>query len=351
MRGGNTKAIIVVEDSELAKRKIFGLPVIKHIYHALKAAKIRDIEIVCKKKEKLDGLLNARISKSYSKITPGAKNLIVYSKFLLDKDKILRFLKRCNVVFYSKNEIVAIFCDKEKYSKTSDPKNLKKVLRSEQISCLRLSEKNIGTAEKKIKERIAPETKQITIDGIIAKTINRRVSLRITKIIANTNITPNQITIFATLLMIFGASLLLLKSRIYTAIAGIIIQLACIIDGCDGEIARLKYMQSDKGAFLDLVMDRYADAFTVAMLTLAQPFTPLNVIVGMLALFGVVIRNYVSSLAKFILDNYLAGIDSRDIRCFLIFLFCLLGEPFLALLAIALLTNITTLCRIVMIVK
>ncbi len=356
---GDLKAIIIVEDSKLARRKIFGLPMLKHLYYALRAVGIKNIEVICKEGKGIGGLLNdVKIFRSLSEITPGNQNLVIYSKFLLDRNEISSLLKECNTVFYFRDEIVAIFCDKRKfnevlhYLETYDLEKLKKAFRSKQVACLQLSDvRSIKIAEEKIKERVAPGVKQITIDGFITRHINRKVSLRITKLIADTNITPNQITIFATLLMMFGASLLLLKLRIYTAIAGFIIQLACIIDGCDGEIARLKYLQSDKGAFLDLVLDRYADAFTILMLTITQPFTLLNVVVGMLALFGVVIRNYVSSLAKFILGNYFAGVDSRDIRCFLIFVFCLLGEPFLALLAIALLTNVVTLCRVIKVAK
>ncbi len=38
-------------------------------------------------------------------------------------------------------------------------------------------------------------------------------------------------------------------------------QVASIIDGCDGEIARLKRLESDFGAWFDAVLERYADAF------------------------------------------------------------------------------------------
>ncbi len=40
-------------------------------------------------------------------------------------------------------------------------------------------------------------------------------------------------------------------------------QLASILDGCDGEIARLKKMQSRFGNFFDAVLDRYADTFVL----------------------------------------------------------------------------------------
>ena len=38
-------------------------------------------------------------------------------------------------------------------------------------------------------------------------------------------------------------------------------QVSSIIDGCDSEIARLKRLERDFGAWFDAVLDRYADAF------------------------------------------------------------------------------------------
>ncbi len=45
------------------------------------------------------------------------------------------------------------------------------------------------------------------------------------------------------------------------AAGGVVAQVTSIIDGCDGEIARLKRLESDFGAWSDAVLDRDADAF------------------------------------------------------------------------------------------
>jgi len=41
----------------------------------------------------------------------------------------------------------------------------------------------------------------------------------------------------------------------------VVAQVALIIDGCDGEIARLKRLERDFDAWFDAILDRYADAF------------------------------------------------------------------------------------------
>jgi len=44
---------------------------------------------------------------------------------------------------------------------------------------------------------------------------------------------------------------------------GLLIQISSIVDGCDGEIARLKGLSSAYGAWLDSVLDRWADAAVI----------------------------------------------------------------------------------------
>jgi len=46
-------------------------------------------------------------------------------------------------------------------------------------------------------------------------------------------------------------------------VAGILVQLASIVDGVDGELARARNMASPVGAFLDSLLDRIADAFVI----------------------------------------------------------------------------------------
>ena len=44
-------------------------------------------------------------------------------------------------------------------------------------------------------------------------------------------------------------------------------QLSSILDGCDGEVARLKHLQSKMGDYFDAVLDRYADSLMFAGLS------------------------------------------------------------------------------------
>jgi phosphatidylglycerophosphate synthase len=72
---------------------------------------------------------------------------------------------------------------------------------------------------------------------------------------AHTPITPNQVTILNTLLGLFAAYLLSLGSY-WQQLAGSLLFVFCVIaDGIDGEIARLKLMESELGHMLDITTD------------------------------------------------------------------------------------------------
>ena len=84
-------------------------------------------------------------------------------------------------------------------------------------------------------------------DGIIARYFNRPISLWISKKLSFTNITPNQISIFAFSVACIASLLFAMGSYIPLVIGGILAQISSIIDGCDGEVARLKYQESSYG--------------------------------------------------------------------------------------------------------
>ncbi len=92
-------------------------------------------------------------------------------------------------------------------------------------------------------------------DGLVARLLNRRISNRISKWLLKTPITPNQISIFNVFFMAFIAWLVSFGKPLNTVVAGILFQLASIIDGCDGEVALIKLRSSKRGALVDTITD------------------------------------------------------------------------------------------------
>jgi CDP-L-myo-inositol myo-inositolphosphotransferase len=195
-------------------------------------------------------------------------------------------------------------------------------------------------------------------DGPILRFVNRPISTRITKYLHKSSLTPNQISIISFLFAIFGACFFLLGGYINLVFGAFLAQTSSVIDGIDGEIARLKFQETDFGAWFDAVLDRYSDAFLLFSLTiyvylhLPQIDVIFVALIGFFALIGTFMISYTS--VKFESFDKPRGQDSlinRDVRLFIIFLACLFNQPFLALLLIALATNGENMRRIVVLKK
>ncbi len=166
---------------------------------------------------------------------------------------------------------------------------------------LKLAEKEIA------KEMIKGE------DGYIARRINRKISIRITKSLARYRwATPNMLTALSLLSGILSAFLFFLHHLI---LAGVLTQLTSIIDGCDGEMARLKRMRSHFGAAFDALSDRYVDTLILLALLFNTPLDYLSIILFFLATTGVILFSYTWHMTGVRIK---AG--GRDVRLFLVFL-------------------------------
>jgi phosphatidylglycerophosphate synthase len=100
-------------------------------------------------------------------------------------------------------------------------------------------------------------------DGLIARTIDRHVSLAITRRLLSTRITPNQMTALATIVGAIGVWILS-RGGYWSVLAGAaLFEAQGILDGCDGEIARIKYLHSRAGEWFDQVAD---DVLNIALL-------------------------------------------------------------------------------------
>ncbi len=92
-------------------------------------------------------------------------------------------------------------------------------------------------------------------DGFLARHLDRRFSRFLSRRLARTAVTPNTITLAGMSLGLLGAALLAMGG--YAAqLAGALLFLLCVVvDGVDGEVARLKLQESTFGHYLDLVTD------------------------------------------------------------------------------------------------
>lgn len=88
-------------------------------------------------------------------------------------------------------------------------------------------------------------------EGFMSRHLDRSVSLAVSRRLANTGVTPNQMTYVAVLIGLVGAPFFLSPRPAVQVIGGILFLLHSIIDGCDGELARLRFQESRWGGVLD----------------------------------------------------------------------------------------------------
>jgi phosphatidylglycerophosphate synthase len=92
-------------------------------------------------------------------------------------------------------------------------------------------------------------------DGVVDTYVNRRFSRPLTRWFLRTPITPNQVTLLAGLASIIGALCFLPGGYWGPLLGALLLQFSAVLDCCDGEIARIKFMESPLGDTLDIVCD------------------------------------------------------------------------------------------------
>ncbi len=191
-------------------------------------------------------------------------------------------------------------------------------------------------------------------DGPVSRWVNRPLSSRLSCFLVRYDITPSQISVFSFLMSVVAAVMMGVPGREFLAAGGILAQAASVIDGCDGEVARLKYLSSEYGGWLDAVLDRYADGFVLAGLTFnaflssAMPYWVL--FAGFMAITGSFVLSYTADkydrLMKERIQKRTIRIG-RDIRVFIVFSGAVLNMAFAALILMAVIMNAATIHRII----
>ena len=92
-------------------------------------------------------------------------------------------------------------------------------------------------------------------DGLVDAYLNRSCSRLLTRLFLRTPLTPNQITILSFLTGLLGASCFLLGSYGGSVLGALLLQFSTVLDCVDGEVARVKMLESPLGEWLDITLD------------------------------------------------------------------------------------------------
>ena len=191
-------------------------------------------------------------------------------------------------------------------------------------------------------------------DGPMSRHLNRPLSVRISRRLVNYGITPNQVSLFSFLCSVLAAGLFAVGGYLALLLGGFLAQFASVVDGCDGEVARLKFRTSAYGGWFDAVLDRYADALLLFGLTwhaYADKTDSLILLTGFLAIIGSFMVSYTADkydrLMRARIRHGKGFRLGRDVRVLLIFLGALLNQAALTLVVIAAVMNIETVRRVI----
>lgn len=175
-------------------------------------------------------------------------------------------------------------------------------------------------------------------DGLVSRYLNRPVSTRISIMAYRRGFMIEPLTVTLVSFILGLSASLLLAMRVFI-LGGLLVQLASVIDGVDGELARLYRKATPWGGYLDSVLDRISDVAIVAGLTLSMStIDGFTLLFAILATANVIFVSYVthnlSSLG--VSTEKLRKVPAtRDVRLFVVFIASLLSLPILGLYYLA----------------
>jgi len=179
-------------------------------------------------------------------------------------------------------------------------------------------------------------------DGSISKYINRPISQWITSKITDYPLTPNQISIAVFFISVFSGLIISMEGYFFLLLGALLAQLSSILDGCDGEIARLKLLKSKFGGWFDRVLDRYSDLFIFTGLTFHTYFihnTLTVFFIGFIAVGGKIISSYTAFVYDTVVSAHNNFRIGRDLIIFIILIGAVLNIPYITLVVLAFIMN------------
>ena len=180
-------------------------------------------------------------------------------------------------------------------------------------------------------------------DGLVSRTLNRPLSTRLSWAIAPLRPPPALLSWLSFAVVVAGASLVASGLGI---VGGILIQAGSVLDGVDGEVARLTLRDGPGGAVLDGYLDRLSDAAVVlglAVWALDRGGDPTAVVALAVAatagaMLSMAMKDRIAAQglrapSERLLDPLLSG---RDARLLGVAILAMLAQPSIALGFIAL---------------
>jgi len=202
------------------------------------------------------------------------------------------------------------------------------------------------------------KTHQHKETAFVSAYINSPCYHLITRFLIDKNITPNQVSI-STIFLAIGAAVAYIYGNFIAG--GILVQVINIVDGVDGEIARIKHLGSPFGEILDSLSDRVVEivlCLSIGYGVWSARGSILGWVFSLIGIIGFLGGNYLTELVgargrKEILKESWQGLkrlikfrlNHRSNQLFIVFIFSLLGRPELALLLVGIISILYSVLR------
>lgn len=145
-------------------------------------------------------------------------------------------------------------------------------------------ESDLKSAEQRLLKGLVKDS-----DGFMSRYFARPISIGCTRFLAPLGVTPNQMTIVSGLLGLAAAPFFLSAEATIQVIGGLLFVAHSVLDGCDGELARLTFRESRIGGLLDFFSDNLVHMAIFACMAVGWAFaedTSWPLILGALAVLG-----------------------------------------------------------------
>jgi len=106
--------------------------------------------------------------------------------------------------------------------------------------------------------------------GWKSRNINRRISIPVSRLLLHTSLTPNMISALVGAIGILAGFFYIWGNIV---VGGILLELSSILDGCDGEVAKIKLMESKFGQWIDTIYDQISYLFFIVGVPLGYYLT------------------------------------------------------------------------------
>jgi phosphatidylglycerophosphate synthase len=179
---------------------------------------------------------------------------------------------------------------------------------------------------------------------MLNKKLGHRLELPLSRIARIVPVTPNTLTIAGFVLTLCACAVLAFNLRV----GGILILLTSFLDMLDGAVARARGMATPFGAFLDSVLDRYADAGMLLAVAwnMSMQGNAVGMSLSLLILVGASLVSYTRARAEGLGVSCTQGLMERPERILFLAAAAITGYMVPLLWIMTVLTHVTAIQRV-----